>query len=589
MDNQEIAAILTEIGIILEIKGENPFKTRAYTNAARAIETLAEPLGAVVKAGRLHELKGIGVSLEQKLTELVETGKMSFYSDLRNSIFPGLFDLLQVPSLGPKKVKALFSQLGVDSLESLEAACKAGKVATMAGFGIKTQSKILEGIIFKRQFASKFLLGNARLLAEPIFQALIQHKDVIRCSTAGSLRRAKEVVGDIDFVVSSENPAPVIEFFAHRPEVEKVLVKGETKTSVILKGGLQADLRVVSEVEFPFTVNYFTGSKEHNIVMRQRAIQRGLRLNEYGLFRSKEETRDPALRISCKGEEDLYKELGLTYIEPELREDRGEFLASEQNELPVLITQGQVLGSLHNHSSWSDGNHTLAEISSHMQASGFQYWAITDHSKASFQANGLSVARLLSQRQELKLLNQQLEAEGKTFRLLHGAEVDILKAGLDFPDDILQQLDVVVASLHVQANDEAENTKRLIAAAENPYVHIIGHMSGRLLLMREPYKINQEAVIDACAATGTWIELNATPQRLDLDWRLWHLAKQKGVKCVINCDSHHNSHADFMKLGIDLARKGWLTCSDVINTLPLSSLRVKLLEKRLRKTVCIMK
>lgn len=580
MDNQEISAILTEIGIILEIKGENPFKTRAYTNAARAIESLSEPLSAIVKAGRLHELKGVGVSLEQKLTELVETGSMSFYVELRNSIAPGLFDLLQVPSLGPKKVKALHSQLGINSMATLEAACLAGKVATLAGFGERTQNKILEGIKFKQQYASKFLLGTAMQLAEPLFLALSKHPDVIKCSTAGSLRRSKEVVGDIDFVASSKNPVPVIDFFSKRVEVEKVLVKGETKISVILKGGLQADLRVVSELEYPFTVNYFTGSKEHNIVMRQRAIQRGLRLNEYGLFQSNEETRDPALRVPCNSEQELYQKLDLSYIEPELREDRGEFTASEQNLLPNLIQQGQVFGSLHNHSCWSDGNHSLLEINENMQERGFHYWAITDHSKASFQANGLTAERLFEQQTQVRQVNKQNEAEGKTFRLLHGVEVDILKAGLDFPDEILSQLDVVVASLHVQANDEAENTRRLIAAAENPNVHIIGHMSGRLLLLREPYKINQEAVIDACAATGTWIELNATPQRLDLDWRLWQLAKQKGVKCVINCDAHHNSHAEFLKLGINIARKGWLTRSDVINTRPLAELLLHLQHKR---------
>lgn len=585
MENQEIAGILTEIGVILEIKGENPFKTRAYTYAARTIENLETPLKDIVAAGKLSELKGIGTSLGEKLTELVNTGSMSFYNELRGSIAPGLFELLQVPTLGPKKVKALYSQLGVSSIVDLEKACNEGKVATLPGFGEKTQAKILEGIKFKQQYASKFLLGDARLLADPLLAALQALPQTIRCSTAGSLRRSKEVVGDIDFVVSSTEPAAVIEYFIAQPVVEKVLVKGETKTSVILKGGLQADLRVVTDTEYPFTVNYFTGSKEHNIVMRQRAIQRGLRLNEYGLFQSKTETRDPALRVPCASEEELYRLLDLTYIEPELREDRGEFTASEQNELPTLIQQGQVLGSLHNHSNWSDGNHTIPEIAEYMRKAGFSYWGITDHSKASFQANGLSVERLMEQRTVIQQTNRKFEDKGSAFRLLHGAEVDILKAGLDYDDDVLSQLDIVVASLHVQANDEAENTRRLIAAAENPHVHMIGHMSGRLLLMREPYRMNQEAVIDACAATGTWIELNATPQRLDLDWRLWHMAQRKGVKCVINCDAHHYSHAAFIKLGISVARKGWLTASDIVNTLPLPQLQAALKQKRIRNGI----
>jgi DNA polymerase (family 10) len=585
MENQEIASILTEIGVILEIKGENPFKTRAYTYAARTIENLETPLKDIVAAGKLNEIKGIGSSLGQKLTELVETGTMSFYNELRGSIAPGLFDLLQVPTLGPKKVKALYSQLGVSSIVDLEKACNEGKVATLSGFGEKTQAKILEGIKFKQQYASKFLLGDARLLADPLLAALQSHPLTIRCSTAGSLRRSKEVVGDIDFVVSSTEPTAVIEFFIAQPVVEKILVKGDTKTSVILTGGLQADLRVVTDTEYPFTVNYFTGSKEHNIVMRQRAIQKGLRLNEYGLFQSKTETRDPALRVPCSSEGELYQLLDLTYIEPELREDRGEFTASEKNELPALIQQGQVLGSLHNHSNWSDGNHTIPEIADYMSKAGFSYWGITDHSKASFQANGLSVERLMEQRVVIQQTNKRLEDQGADFRLLHGAEVDILKTGLDYDDDVLSQLDIVVASLHVQANDEAENTKRLIAAATNPYVHMIGHMSGRLLLMREPYKINQEAVIDACAATGTWIELNATPQRLDLDWRLWHMAQRKGVKCVINCDAHHNKAAEYLKLGISVARKGWLTASDIINTVPLPQLQAALKQKQIRNSL----
>jgi DNA polymerase (family 10) len=327
---------------------------------------------------------------------------------------------------------------------------------------------------------------------------------------------------------------------------------------------------------------YFTGNKEHNIVMRQRAIDRGLRLNEYGLFRAKEETRDPKLLVKCKTEEEIFQELGLHYIEPEMREDMGEIALSEKGPLPRLLEWTDLKGSLHNHSTWSDGHQRPADIAKAMQELGLAYWGITDHSKSSFQANGLDVARVREQLKEIKQINESLAKEGNEFRLITGAEVDILKDGkLDFPDDLLAELDVVVASIHQRlAETEAETTQRLIRAAENPNVHIIGHMTGRLLLEREPYKMDQRAVIDACAETGTWIELNATPERCDMDWRLWPYAKSKGVKCVINCDAHRFEHAGYLRLGAGMARKGWLTKDDVINTLPLDKLMKELKRKR---------
>jgi DNA polymerase (family 10) len=314
--------------------------------------------------------------------------------------------------------------------------------------------------------------------------------------------------------------------------------------------------------------------------MRQRAIARGLRLNEYGLFKSKEETRDPQLLVPCQTEDDIYKELDLAYVPPEMREDQGEFAAAEKDRLPKLIEWTDIRGTLHNHSTWSDGHENLDEIAAYMIEQGFEYWAITDHSRASFQANGLDPKRLKEQAKAIAAVNAKLADDGEEFRLLHGSEVDILRDGLDFDDELLASLDVVVASLHVPASDEAENTKRLIRAAENPHVHMLGHLTGRLLLEREPYKVNQQAVIDACAATGTWIELNSNPYRLDMDWRLWHYAREKGVKCVINVDAHRNVHASFLKLGAGVARKGWLTKADVINTMKLEKLRAALAVKR---------
>jgi DNA polymerase (family 10) len=576
MDKDKVAEILVEIGTLLELKGENPFKTRAYGNGARTIQGLTEPLEKLVAEKRLGEIKGIGEALEQKITELVETGKLKYYDELKASIPPGLIAMLEISGLGPKKIQAMQKQLGIDSIEKLEAACKAGKVAELDGFGEKTQANILEGIALKRTYASKHRLGDALAVAEPLLEPLREHSAVIRCSTAGSLRRFKEICGDIDLLASSKKAADVIEFFVTQPGIVKILAQGETKASVILEGGIQCDLRVVSDAEFPFALAYFTGSKEHNIVMRQRAIQRGLRLNEYGLFKSKEETRDAKLLVACKTEDEIFEKLDLVFVPPELREDHGEFLAAEKNNLPKLIEWTQLKGALHNHSTWSDGKNTLEEIAEYMEELGLEYWAITDHSKASFQANGLDVKRLREQIVEIKKLNEKIAARGSDFRLLTGSEVDILKDGLDFPDDVLAELDVVVASLHVAGSDEAENTKRLIRAAENPHVHILGHLTGRLLLEREPYPLNVHAVIDACAATGTWIELNCNPWRFDLDWRHWFYAKSKGVKCVINPDAHRNAHAGFMRLGAGMARKGWLEQKDVMNTLNLKMLREKL-------------
>jgi DNA polymerase (family 10) len=580
MDKHQVAEILTDIGTLLELQGENPFKTRAYVNAARTIEGLSEPLDKVVAEERLGEIKGIGDALQKKITELVTTGKLKYYEELKASIPPGLVEMLEIPGLGPKKIQALQKKLGVDSVEKLEAACKAGQVAELDGFGEKTQTNLLEGIERRRTYASKHLLVQALAAAEPLLESLRDHPDVIRCSTAGSLRRSKEVIGDIDLLASSKNPAGVIEYFTAQPGILKVIAQGETKASVLVGEGIQCDLRVVSDAEFPYALAYFTGGKEHNIVMRQRAIQRGLRLNEYGLFKSKEETRDPKLLVRCQSEEDIFAELELPYIPPEIREDQGEFAAAEKNALPRLIEWTDLRGALHNHSNWSDGRATLEEIAAYMEELGLDYWAVTDHSRASFQANGLDAARVRQQIKEIKKINERLDDSGSEFRLLAGSEVDILKDRLDFDDELLAELEVVVASLHVPANNEAENTKRLIRAAENPFVHMLGHPTGRLLLEREPYPMNIEAVIDACAATGTWIELNCNPSRFDLDWRLWPYAKSKGVKCVINPDAHRNEHAMFLRLGAGVARKGWLTKADVINTLPLEKLRKELGRKR---------
>jgi DNA polymerase (family 10) len=582
MNKDEVAEILVNIGTLLELKGENPFKTRAYQNAARTIETLSEPLDKLIAEDRLGEIKGIGAALQQKITTLVTTGRLPYYEELRASIPTGLVDMLEISGLGPKKLRALNKELGIENIEQLEQACKDGRVAALPGFGEKTQHNLLEGIHRRRAYASRHLYADAILMAETLLDALRAHPEVIRCSTAGSLRRNKEIIGDIDLLASSKKPAEVIEYFAGLDGIQNVIAKGDTKTSVLLDGGIQCDLRVVSDTEYPFALAYFTGSKEHNIIMRQRAIAQGLRLNEYGLFKSKEETRDPGLLVGCATEEDIFAELHLQYVPPELREAMGEFEAAGKGDLPRLLEWSDLKGSLHNHSNWSDGHQTLEEIARGMMGLGCAYWAVTDHSKASFQANGLDEARLRRQIKAIHELNRKLEDEGEEFRLLTGTEVDILKDGrLDYPDELLAELDVVVASIHQSFNlGEAEMTARLVGAAKNPFVHMLGHLTGRLLLEREPYKVNHHAVIDACAGTGTWIELNASPLRMDMDWRHWSHAKSKGVKCVINCDGHRFEHAGFLRLGAGIARKGWLTSHDVINTLPLDKLTRALRTKR---------
>ena len=582
MEKQQVADVLNEIAVLLELKGENPFKSRAYVNAARTLENLNESLAQVVAENRLGEIKGIGEALQKKITELVTTGKLAYFDELKAATPPGLVAMLDIPGIGPKKIKAVHDELGINTVEELEQACRDGRIAGLKGFGEKTATNICEGIARRRTYASKHLLTDALPIAESLLEALRRHPDVIRCSTAGSVRRYREIIGDLDLLASSKNPAAVLDYFVHQPGILNVIAKGETKASVLLEGGVQSDLRVVSDAEFPFALLYFTGSKEHNIVMRQRAIERGLRLNEYGLFRSKIETRDPSLLVRCQTEHEVFEKLGLHFIPPEMREDLGEIALAEKAPLPRLLEWTDLKGSLHNHSTWSDGRQQPADLAKSMRELGLAYWGVTDHSKVSVQANGLDPARVRQQLVEIRRINEDLEREGIDFRLLTGAEVDILRDGsLDFPDDLLAELDVVVASLHQSFNQtEAEVTQRLIGAARNPYVHMLGHLTGRLLLEREAYKVDQRAVIDVCAQTGTWIELNASPYRLDMDWRLWPYAKSRGVKCVINCDAHRFEHAGFLRLGAGIARKAGLTRDDVINTLPLAKLRVELGKKR---------
>lgn len=584
MDKESVADILEEIGLLLELKGENPFKSRAYANAARIVLGLDTSLEELIREDRLKSVKGIGSGIREKIQILVQTGGLPYYEKLKESIPSGLLAMLEIPGMGPKKVKEVHDRLGIKSLEELEEACRRNRLASLPRMGAKTQEKILRGIEFRKKYASRHRLDAVWPVAEEMLAYLRAHLEVIRCEVAGSLRRWKETIGDLDFLCSSRKPARVIKDFVQAPGIREVSLQGDTKASVILEGGVQADLRVVRDSEYASALNYFTGSKEHNIVLRRRAIERGFRLSEYGLFRirNSSEAGQSESRVECQTEAEIYRKLDLPYIPPEMREDAGEFELAEKGRIPRLLEWTDLRGSLHNHTTWSDGRHSLEETAAGMEELGCEYWAITDHSRASFQANGLTPERLRQQIRAVKEFNDRQADAGREFRLLTGCEVDILNQGkLDFSDEDLAELDVVVASIHSAfSQGEAEMTKRLVAAAENPLVHMLGHPSGRLLLEREPYRLNVHAVIDACAATGTWIELNASPYRFDLDWRLWPYAKAKGVKCVINCDAHRNEHAGFLRLGAGVARKGGLTHRDVINTLPLKKLRVALQQKR---------
>lgn len=580
----QTADLLESIARLLELKGENLFKIRAYTHAARALETFTGDLSRLAAEGRLGEIPGIGKAIAEKIGEWVATGRLEYYEQLKAEFPPGLFELFELQGLGPKKIKALWEQLGVTSVAELQAACNDGRVEGLPGFGKKTADNILAAVEARARFAGRFRIGDIAGDAERMLGDLRELPEVLQASLAGSYRRRKEVVGDLDFIVATNHPEQVSRFFVEHAMVENILANGVTKSAVRFKSGIQADLRVVKTAEYPFAINYFTGSKEHNIGLRSRALARGWTLNEYRLEAvanvEGKKARKPAQPIPPIYEErDLYRALDLDYIEPELREDRGEFEAAENHTLPDLIEVENLRGTFHNHTTASDGRSSLEEMADAAQELGLQYLGIADHSKSSFQAHGLDAGQLLAQVAEIRRLNAGF---GGHFRLFAGTECDVLKDGsLDFPDEVLSQLDYVVASVHAAFTlPEAEMTKRIIRAISNPHVTMLGHLTGRLLLSRDAYHVDVPAVIEAAAATGTIIELNASPWRLDMDWRWWPLAKEKGVRCAINPDAHHTDQLQNLWHGVGAARKGWLTRRDVVNCMPLGKIEAVLAQKR---------
>jgi len=593
MTKSQIAEVLEEIATLLELKDENPFKIRAYANAARSLETFGGNLSDLQDEEALAKIPGIGKAIAAKVKELAGTGKLKYLEELRAEFPAAILELFSISGLGAKKIKALYEQLHISSIEQLREACESGRVARLPGFGETTQAKICTAIEQRAKHSGYFQFGQIAAETESLRRDLAAHPDALQADVAGSYRRRREIVRDVDLVVATKKPGPITEFFVKHALVESIIAQGPTKTSVRLRSGIQCDLRVVTSAEYPFALNYFTGSKEHNIEMRSRALQRGWTLNEYRLARLPPDPKAkkarggraikrPTVKIpTVRDEADLYRALGLDFIPPELRENCGEFEAAEKHSLPRLIEQDNLRGTFHCHTVASDGHNSLEEMASAAQKLGLEYLGIAEHSKSSIQAHGIDAAKLRAQVAAIRKMNKKFDG----FGLFAGVECDILRDGtLDFDDEILAELDFAVASIHSVFNlSEAEMTKRIIRAMENPFITILGHLTGRLLLKRDPYLVDIPAVLEAAAATGTWIELNAAPKRLDLDWRWWPLAKQQGVKCVINPDAHRTERLQDLWFGVGIARKGWLTKSDVMNCLPLGKIESALQAKRSAK------
>ncbi|HET9377020.1 MAG TPA: DNA polymerase/3'-5' exonuclease PolX [Chthoniobacterales bacterium] len=571
--------LLETIAQLLELKGENPFKIRAYTNAARALETYSGNFPKLVEENGLRELTGIGDAIAKKIAEYAVTGKLEYFEKLRSDFPESLFELFEVQGLAGKKIKVLWEKLQVKSIAELEVACRDGRVAELPGFGAKTAENLLRSIERRTKRAGRHLLSEASLMVNQLIAHFKDHPDVSQISAAGSLRRAKETIGDIDLLIATKEPARITEHFITSHLIERILAKGETKTSVILKDGMQADLRVVANHEFPFALAYFTGSKEHNVALRGRALQRGWTLNEYRLGPDPGAKEVPEAIPPIRTEEQLYQALGLAFVPAELREANGEIEAAERNELPHLIEWSNLRGTFHSHTYASDGRNSLEEMADAARELGLQYLGIADHSKSSFQAHGLEEKQLMEQVSRIRELNKSFDDDFKVFA---GVECDILRDGtLDFADEVLSQLDFVVASVHsVMSLSEREMTDRMIRAMENRFVTMLGHPTGRLLLSRDASEVDLPAIIEAAARTKTIIELNANPRRLDMDWRFWRLAKSKGVLCSINPDAHSIAGLEDLWFGVQIARKGWLQREDVINCLPLNRIEKAIYAKR---------
>ncbi len=561
MKNSAIAKVFQEIADLLELKEENPFKIRAYQKVARTIENLPVEIEQVMKEGKLREIPGIGEAIAKKITELVSTGHLEFYEKLRAEFPEGISTLMDIPGVGPKTALRLCKELGITTVAELEKAILDGQVAALYRLGDKTAQNILRHIQRLRSKDKRVPIGEALPLVEEILAALGNCAEVRNLVPAGSLRRIKETIGDIDIMGTADNPESVLQAFVRLPQVEEVLVQGQTKASVITTGGLQVDLRMVEPECFGSLLQYFTGSKDHNIALRTRAVRHGLSLSEYGITVVKTgETERFATEPA------YYERMGLQYIPPELREGRNEIEVAERGAIPRLVEVSDIRGDLHVHSDWSDGHDSIEVLAASARARGYQYLAITDHSVGRGIAHGLSEERVRQQVAEIRALNQRLDG----FQLLTGIEVDIRADGsLDLPDELLRELDVVIAAVHSAMGQDTEKmTRRIIGALENPYVNILAHPTCRLLGVRDPIDVDLEAVFRAAARTNTALEINATPERLDLGDIHVLRARELGVKLVIGTDAHSTMQLDAIRFGVGVARRGWCQAEHVLNTRP---------------------
>ncbi len=556
------------MGTLLELQGANPFKSRAFQNAARAVGGISRDIGTLVESGELLEVKGIGKGIAQVITDLVKTGNSKDYADLRKSFPDGLLEMLRIQGLGPKRVKILYERLKIRSLDELARAAAGGTLATLEGFGEKTEQNILKGIEALKSRGEKILYPQAAEPAERMLEYMKGQKGVIRASLAGSIRRRKEIIGDIDLLLSCRDGQQVrlMDAFVNAPGISSVVAHGETKSTVQLERGINCDLRIVSDAEYPFALNYFTGSKEHNVELRGRAKRYGLSLNEYGFSRLGTETKRGRGKraVKCENEADIYRALDLQYIPPELRENLGEIEEAEKGTLPALLEAKDIRGTLHCHTTYSDGVNTLEEMVDAARSLGWEYLGIGDHSKAAAYAGGLSEEKAKAQIKEIDTLNSRL----KGFRIFAGTECDILTNGdLDWSEKVLSLFEYVVISVHSGFRmSEREMTRRIVKALKHKRVTMLGHPTGRLLLSRDAYPVNMSEVIAAAADYGKMIEFNAHPMRLDLDWRLCRYAREKGVLIPINPDAHNTDGLRDVSYGVGIARKGWLTKHDVLNT-----------------------
>ncbi|HIH92460.1 TPA: DNA polymerase/3'-5' exonuclease PolX [Candidatus Woesearchaeota archaeon] len=568
MKNLEVAELLRNIAELLEIQEENSFKIRAYEKAALVIENLSEDIGKVWKEGRLEELPGIGEALAEKISEFLEKGRLAYYEKLKKEVPIDMENLGKIPGLGPKTLKKLYRALKIRDVPSLEKAARAGNIRNLPGLGAKAEENILKSLAFSKS-ATRIPLGFALPHAEEIVARLRPLKDVKRIDIAGSLRRRKDTIGDIDLLVASKNPAAAIGAFASLPLVEQVLAKGDTKSSVRLKEGIQVDMRVIDEKSYGAALIYFTGSKQHNIELRKAAISKGCKLSEYGLFSN----RTNAL-IAGKTEQDLYESLGLPYIEPELRENEGEIEAARQHKLPRLIMERDVRGDLQMHSTWSDGSNTIGEMARAAQEMGHEYICITDHGGNLPIANALKGAQTKDYLKDIEKANNNIRG----ITVLKGMEANITKDGtIDVPNRILKQMDIVLGSIHSGfKNPKEEMTKRITKAMENEHVDIIAHPTGRLINQRPAYDTDFDALLDTAKSTGTVLEINASPERLDLDASHVRAAVQRGVKLSIGTDAHTAESLKSIRLGVFTARRGWAEKKDVINALPVKGMLAQL-------------